>query len=91
MEGISNIVKKVIGDISSQQIREHINIEEVFARAAKKNKITGVKVTGYKNNQLYITTDSPARLYQVNLLKKKILEDIRQEIPDIEKIFFKTG
>lgn len=88
---IKEIVKKVFVDISSKTISEQKKLADIFDKVLKVNNISGVKIAGFKDKHLFVSVDSSARLYQINLIKNKILTELKSELADIEKISFKIG
>ena len=91
MDDIKDIVKKVFVDISSKTIAEQKKLGDVFEKVLKDNKISGVKISGFKDKHLFVNVDSSGRLYQITLIKNKILTELKKEMADIEKISFKIG
>ena len=91
MDDIKDIVKKVFLDISSKTMAEQKKLKETFEKVLKQNKISGAKISGFRDRHLFVDVDSSARLYQVNLIKNKILAELKSESADIEKISFKIG
>lgn len=91
MDDIRNIVKKVFTEISSKTVEEQKKIGETVEKVFKNNKISGAKINGFKDQHLFINVDSSARLYQVSLIKGKILKELQAELPDIKKLSFKIG
>ena len=91
MDDIKDIVKKVFTDISSKTIAEQKKLGEIFEKVLKDNKISGAKISGFKDQHLFVNVDSSGRLYQITLIKNKILAELKNELPEIEKIFFKIG
>lgn len=91
MDDIKDIVKKVFVDISTKTIGEQKKLSEIFEKVLKDNNISGAKISGFKDRHLFVNVDSSARLYQVTLIKNKILNEFKSELPDIEKISFKIG
>ncbi|MCC6758028.1 MAG: hypothetical protein IT395_00175 [Candidatus Omnitrophica bacterium] len=91
MDDIKDIVKKVFLDISSKTISEQKKLEETFEKVLKQNKISGAKISGFRDRHLFVDVDSSARLYQVNLIRNKILAELKSGSADIEKISFKIG
>lgn len=91
MDGIQDIVKKVFGDISIKTISEQNKLFKIFEKVLKKNNISGAKIAGFKNHHIFVEVDSSARLYQVSLIKNKILDEMKNELSDVEKISFKIG
>ena len=92
MEEMKDIVKKVVAAIPGKttiDAQEHIS--KVWEKVLKHQGLTHAKISGLKETTLIVNVDSPARLYQFNLKKKKILEEINQETPEITKIYFKIG
>ena len=91
MNDIKDIVKKVFTDLSTRTAGEQKKLGEGVEKVLKENKISGAKISGFKDKHLFINVDSSARLYQVNVIKKKILTELQSKFPDIEKILFKIG
>ncbi len=91
MNDIKDIVQKVFGDISSKTITEQKNLGEIFEKVLRDNNISGAKISGFKDRCLSVNVDSSGRLYQIHLIKNKILNELKNELPDIEKISFKIG
>ena len=91
MDDIKDIVKKVFLDISSNTISEQKKLEETFEKVLKQNKISVAKISGFRDRHLFVDVDSSARLYQVNLIRNKILAELKSGSADIEKISFKIG
>ncbi len=91
MDDIKDIVKKVFVDLSSKTISEQKKLGEIFDKVLKDNQISGAKIAGFKDQHLFINVDSSARLYQITLIKNKILMELKKDLPEIEKISFKIG
>ena len=92
MEEMKDIVKKVFAGIAGNKTADRQEqISKVWEKVLKNQRLTQAKISGLKEETLVVNIDSPARLYQFNLKKKKILEEIHQEIPEIKKIYFKIG
>lgn len=92
MEEIKDIVSKVVAGIQGNRpVDKYEQISKAWSKVLKQQKLTQAKISGLKEETLVVNLDSPARLYQFNLKKKKILEAINQEIPEIKKIYFKIG
>ncbi len=91
MEEIKDIVKKVVENLSSQGQSEITLIHGVWKRILNRQELKHSKLTGIKDDTLYINVDSPAWFYQFNLNKQKILERLQKEFPYVKKIYFKIG
>lgn len=91
MDNIKDIVHQVIENISSQsswgQERVHKIWDKILDESARKH----TQFSGIKEDKILIYVDSPVWLYQLNLMKKKILQDLQKEIPEIKFIYFKIG
>ena len=91
MDDIKDIIKTVVGKISSQRASGQKDIVSVWENILKKKERTHAKISGLKEGQLMVNIDSSAWLYQFNIKKKKILEEIQKEIPEVQKIYFRIG
>ena len=92
MDEIKDIVYKVFADIpGNSSPKQQEVISKAWEKVLKEQGLTRAKITGLKEGTLVVNIDSPARLYQFNLKKKKILEEMAREVPDIKKIYFKIG
>jgi len=92
IEGMKDIVHKVFAAIPGKTTAgQQGKISKVWEKVLKHQGLSQAKISGLKDETLVVNIDSPARLYQFNLKKNKILEEINQEIPEIKKIYFKIG
>jgi hypothetical protein len=92
MQEIKDIVSKVVAGIPGKTtVDKQEKISKAWERVLKNQGLTQAKISGLKEETLVVNVDSPARLYQFNLKKKKILDELSQEIPEIKKIYFKIG
>ena len=92
MDEMKDIVHKVFANIvGSSAPKKQEDISRIFDKVLKEQGLAHAKIAGLKEGTLVVNIDSPARLYQFNLKKKKILEEINRAIPDIQKIYFKIG
>ena len=92
MDEIKDIVNKVFANIpGSVAPQKQEDIHRVWEQVLKQHKLTHAKITGLKDGTLVVNIDSPARLYQFNLKKTKILEDLHHQVPEVQKIYFKIG
>ena len=89
---IKDIVNKVVATIPGKTTADkQEKISRAWDKILKHQGLSQAKISGLKDETLVINIDSPARLYQFNLKRTKILEEINQEIPEIKKIYFKIG
>ena len=66
-------------------------IFDAWPRIVGNKEIGHTKLEGFKDETLLVNVDSSAWLYQMNLKKKKILEDLQKGFPKVKKIYFKLG
>ena len=91
VEDIRNIVQKVIGSMSTRVQDEQQAIFDAWPRIVNNKEASHTKLEGFKEETLLVNVDSSAWLYQMNLKKKKILEDLQKDFPKVKKIYFKLG
>jgi predicted nucleic acid-binding Zn ribbon protein len=91
MDQVKDIVDSVILKLLKKDSPQSKNIENIWQKAAGKKIQQHTKLAGLKQDQLVVYVDSPAWLYQLNLLKNKMLKEIQGQIPEIKRIHFKTG
>ena len=76
-ELVEKILKKY--NINSQTYTLFESWEKVVGKLSNK-----IKLKGYKNNTIFVTTDSSIYAQELKLRKKEIIEEIRKNIPDID-------
>jgi predicted nucleic acid-binding Zn ribbon protein len=91
MDEIKEIVHNVIEKISQKSQNDQQKIYQAWEKTIKAKGLEHTKISGLKNQTLYVNVDSSAWLYQLNLQKTQILEAIQKDVPDIQKIYFKIG
>ncbi len=91
IEDIKNIVEKVIGSIAGRKQEEQQEILQAWENILSKQQQEHTKVEGFKDETLVVILDSSAWLYQMNLRKKKILEDLQKKVPKVKTLYFKLG
>ena len=91
MDEIKNIIKDVIRDMSVHKDPTKDNIQETVKQALKEKEREHCRISGIKEGNLMIIVDSPVWLYQLNLQKSKLLEELKKDNPSIQKIRFKIG
>lgn len=91
MEQIKDIVKQVIGSISSGKPEVHNKLQRIWQNVLDKKAIEHTAIVGLRKGELVIHVDSPAWLFQMNLHKRKLLERIQTEYPELSVIRFKLG
>ena len=91
MEQIKDIVSQVIANISSGKPGVQSKIQRVWQNLCDKKTAQHTAIAGLQKGSLVINVDSPAWLFQMNLQKRKILEKLKEEIPELSHIHFKIG
>ena len=91
MDDIKDIVKQVIGSIATQQPSEQKKLQDCWEKILSQSEQKHARISGFKDGALSVYVDTPAWLYQFNLKKQKILNEIQKEFSEIQKIYFKIG
>ena len=91
MDSIKNIIPQVIKRLSNRQPNTQEVLENLWKGALKNEELGHVKLAGISDGKVLAYVDSPAWLYQIQIRKIKILEQLKKEILDIVDINFKIG
>ena len=91
MDEIKDIVHRVVEKLSGQNRSRTAHIQDAWNKILELRDGRGTRVSGWKNGTLYVCVDSPARLYQLRLIKDKILKQVQKEVPEINSIHFEVG
>lgn len=91
MDDIKDIVKKVIGDMSSTGKTEQENIQNVWNGILGEKEKKHATISGLKGETLRVRVDSSAWLYQFNLKRDKILKALQKKGCEIKKVYFSIG
>lgn len=91
MDNIDEIVNKVIGNLFLKIPRKQEEIQKIWEKSFNSKGLEHTKIVEFKEGTLFVNVDSSAWLFQCNLKKKKIVEAIKKDIPEINKIYFKIG
>ena len=91
MDNIKDILKNVFGNIVQKRPQTNEKIDRVWQNVIEPHDCTHTSIIGIKDGLLSINTDTPARLYYLKLRRKKILEQLQEEIPEIQNIQFQIG
>ena len=89
MDNIKNIVNAVIGNIAEHNPDIHNKIERIWANLLNEKELKHTKIIGVKEYGLLVCVDSPAWLYQMRIRQTKILEQLKEELPNIKYSLFK--
>lgn len=91
MDNIKNILNKVIGDISDRKPQDNDQIQRAWSSLIHVDDVGHTRVVEYKNGCMIVYVDSPARLYQVKLQYRTLVERLQESIPDFQKLVLKIG
>ena len=91
MDNIKDILKGVFGNIVQQRPETNEKIDRIWQNILEPHDCQHTNIIGIKGGLLSVNTDTPARLYYLKLRRKKILEQLQEEIPEINNIQFQIG
>ena len=91
MEQIKEIISKVIANISSGRPEVRNKIQRLWQNIAEPKAMKHTAVVGLQKGELVIHVDSPAWLFQMNLQRRKLIERLKAEFPELSNIRFKIG
>lgn len=91
MDQIKDIVSKVIGNMASGKPEIQTKIQRIWQSVFDKKTLVHSAIIGLQKGKLIVHVDSPAWLFQMNLQKRKILEKLKEDVPQLEHIHFKIG
>ena len=91
MDKIKDIIPNVIQNMSETKPSLQTKIKSVWEEITIDAARHHTAVVGLKSGKLIINVDSPAWLFQMSLKKRKILEQLRKDIPEVSNIILKIG
>lgn len=91
VERIKDIIPQVIDNLSSGRQETRTRVYRLWQNMSNKKILQHTVVAGLHKGELVIHVDSPAWLFQMNLQKRKILEKLKEEIPELSQIRFRIG
>jgi len=91
VDNIKDIINQVIGKISSNKFESDEKIERVWRNILEEVELSHTKLDGIKDGKLSVCVDSSAWLYQMKMKKNRILERLKDEVPDVKNIGFRIG
>lgn len=91
MDEIKEIVHNVIQHLSTKNQEEQERIHALWAKAVPGQGLNHTRVSEIQEKTIVVEVDTPAWLYQLNLQKPRLLAEIRKDLPEIRKIYFKIG
>ena len=91
MNTIKDILQQVIGNLSLNKPDDQNKIQRIWQNIIDTRTAQHSVLSNFSDGLLTVVVDSSSRLFQMNLQKKKILEQLQDEIPQIKNIQFKIG
>ncbi len=94
MDSIKDIIPRVIEKMArerGQHVGERDTLEQAWQDILGKQDSRHTRLRGYRNGDLLVLVNSPARLYHLRMRKAKILKQLHEKIPAIKNITFKVG
>ncbi len=91
MEQIKDIIPQVINHIAQKKPEVQNKIQRLWQGISNGKAAKHTSVVNLQKGTLTVHVDSPAWLFQMNLQKRKILEHLKEEIPELTQIYFKIG
>ena len=91
MDNIKDVVHQVIGQLAGKQANSNDDIQNIWPRVLSKQELPHARLVSFKEGTLVVYVDSPAWLFQMNLRKGKILDLLKESIPDVKRISFRVG
>lgn len=91
MESIKGILPSVVEDLAKRQPQPEEQMNRFWKNIMNGKAAKHIKVYGSNDEVLKVFVDSPAWLFQLNLNKRKILNELKQQSAGIKDIYFKLG
>ncbi|MFA5059328.1 MAG: DUF721 domain-containing protein [Candidatus Omnitrophota bacterium] len=91
MEQIRDIIQEVIGRMAEKRPETQNKIQNIWKNIADGKAVKHTRIASLEKGKLIVCVDSPAWLFQLNMQKGKILNELKKEIDEISGIYFKIG
>ncbi len=91
MEQIKYIISSVFTNLAILKPETHNRIQQIWKSTIDKKAIGHTAVVGLQKGKLTVHVDSSAWLFQMNMQRKRILERLKEEFPDLTYIHFTIG
>ena len=91
MDNIKDIIPQVIQQLSLRKADDKGKLQRIWQTLFHGKVAEHTALDQLTDDHLVVLVDSPAWLFQLNLQKAKILETLKEEIPNIKNIVFKIG
>ncbi len=91
MNTIKDIIPQVIEQLSLRQPDSQMKIQRLWQNIIDERMFSHSTLENFTQGVLTICVDSSAWLFQMNLNKRRILERLQEEMPEVKNIKFKIG
>ena len=91
MNTIKDIIPQVIEQLSLRQPDHQMKIQRIWQNIIDERMAAHSALDHFTQGILTVSVDSSSWLFQMNLNKRKILERLQEEMPDVKNIQFKIG
>lgn len=91
MDAIKDIIPQVIEQLSQRKPEDQNKIQRIWRNVIDAKMAQHCLLANFFDGILTVVVDSSSWLYQMNLNRKKILDELREEMPEIKNIQFKIG
>lgn len=91
MECIKKIIPSVVQELEKRQPQQEEQMNRFWKNVLNGKAAKHIKIYGSNQDIVKVFVDSPAWLFQLNLHKRKILKELKEQFPDIKDVCFKLG
>ena len=91
MNTIKDIIPQVIEQLSLRQPDSQMKIHRIWQNIVDERMSTHSALVNFNQGILSVCVDSSSWLFQMNLNKRRILERLQEEMPEVKNIQFKIG
>ncbi len=91
MDSIKDIIPQVLEKISHKKPQEQIEIQRIWQNLVDKKAIGHTAISGLKDGRLTVSVDSSAWLFQMSVMKRRLLKGLQELEPSIQQISFRIG
>ena len=91
MDNIGDIIKNVMGKMSSRRVEEDTRLERIWQNLLTPQELQHTKIIGFKDHVISVCVDSPAWLYHMKTKQASLLKRLSKELEDIKRIRFEIG
>ncbi|GEM_PF-484291 len=91
VDTIKDVIHQVMAGMSVGRPDVQTKIQGSWKKIFSERDRRHINLIGFEKGELVVNVDSPAWLFQMNTHKKKTLEALHQDVPEVTGIRFKIG